>query len=493
MRFRLAAMVITACCALTAVIVMGCQSKPDDKPSPNPTPNPVPGETPNGSTGAAGGFSPYMPDDVHGGVVNAQQYDYDSLSWEQFIALNWPAMAGQRGVPDTTRSLGYGGPVVWETWKDVNEVFLPEGAKPDPWDSPIFRAVRLPSLTAAAEQPGLKLMVIPTKITVAMNQAGIFNGKFSYTGSLIDQNGLYTRYEVRMNKAEFDYIYNNNYYNGAMQSDSVKAGRFHFPPGIDPGSPTSTEVKAAWRVLVTANPAPGQQIDDTSRYYTRRALLVDPETGQTIGPVTVGLVGLHILRLTPHAHNWVWSTFEQVDNLSTKPGGPRPSYNPSDTMTRKGPNGFSNRGPVVSAPVTEPAIAKAVLVWRYYAIGDPRDSDRYVPSINAYFQAKLASVPGPWKYYELIGTQNPRPLSADPDTGRAAPAVTHLNNSTMETYVQATNNCYGCHLAALPLGTTDAKKFGTFTFVLQKAQFPAAAGTRPKGLTKGAAAHGSGY
>ena len=37
----------------------------------------------------------------------------------------------------------------------------------------------------------------------------------------------------------------------------------------------------------------------------------------------MGLVGLHIAHKTQHAPQWIWSTFEQVDNYK----GPDPSFN----------------------------------------------------------------------------------------------------------------------------------------------------------------------
>jgi len=54
----------------------------------------------------------------------------------------------------------------------------------------------------------------------------------------------------------------------------------------------ATEVKASWRVL-----RPG--VDDFSRYYTQTGYYVQPDGTTCEGPVTFGLVGLHILRLTP--------------------------------------------------------------------------------------------------------------------------------------------------------------------------------------------------
>ena len=54
---------------------------------------------------------------------------FDLFAWRVFVALNWPAQ--QDGQPDTTKTLADRTTwKVWEYWKQTNEVFLPNGAKP---------------------------------------------------------------------------------------------------------------------------------------------------------------------------------------------------------------------------------------------------------------------------------------------------------------------------------------------------------------------------
>src|SRR6202034_160551 len=53
--------------------------------------------------------------------------------------------------------------------------------------------------------------------------------------------------------------------------------------------------------------------------YTRSALVLDPQSG-TCSTLTVGLVGLHIVQKTKTRPQWIWSTFEQVDNVPPTPG-----------------------------------------------------------------------------------------------------------------------------------------------------------------------------
>src|ERR687884_641037 len=44
--------------------------------------------------------------------------------WKTFVALNWPALPGSPVQPDPNAKLGGASPVVWETYKSPNEVFL---------------------------------------------------------------------------------------------------------------------------------------------------------------------------------------------------------------------------------------------------------------------------------------------------------------------------------------------------------------------------------
>ena len=50
------------------------------------------------------------------------------------------------------------------------------------------------------------------------------------------------------------------------------------------------------------------------------AHVLDPVTGQC-APTLVGLVGLHIVQKTKSRPQWIWSTFEQVDNVPPAQAG----------------------------------------------------------------------------------------------------------------------------------------------------------------------------
>jgi hypothetical protein len=61
--------------------------------------------------GAPSSLSPEPPLDMPPNASQAQAVTY---AWRQFVALNWPAASGQRGVPDTTKTIGQPGNVVWQ-------------------------------------------------------------------------------------------------------------------------------------------------------------------------------------------------------------------------------------------------------------------------------------------------------------------------------------------------------------------------------------------
>src|SRR3954468_17130989 len=42
---------------------------------------------------------------------------FECMMWQNFIYVNWPALPGPRGVPNTKAKFGAPGATVWETYK----------------------------------------------------------------------------------------------------------------------------------------------------------------------------------------------------------------------------------------------------------------------------------------------------------------------------------------------------------------------------------------
>jgi hypothetical protein len=75
--------------------------------------------------------------------------------------------------------------------------------------------------------------------------------------------------------------------------------------------PNTTELKTSWRILTAK--------DDPSRYYTMQASI----EGIRPKPVTLGLVGFHLVINTKKHPEFVWATFEHVDNAPNCTQQPR--------------------------------------------------------------------------------------------------------------------------------------------------------------------------
>jgi hypothetical protein len=137
---------------------------------------------------------------------------------------------------------------------------------------------------------------------------------------LIEQAGWYVTYDIRLDQAEYTYLQQNGYYDGATQQ-SVESNsgqllpipRTGQEPMFNPPLPAlarygALEVKTAWRVL---DPQKDQAI--IPRYFTQWGYFLQQDGTTCQGPTLFGLIGLHILRLTPTTPaTWVWATFEQA-------------------------------------------------------------------------------------------------------------------------------------------------------------------------------------
>lgn len=254
---------------------------------------------------------------------------FDDYSWRAFISLNWPAKPGIRGVPDQTKKIGdfpdAGAGVVWGTWKADYELCQRGGLEPTEWSS-------FDGFTPCGDLPfqgsGHTLVLGSFSNFRDFNQAA--NGRFG--SPLVAQNRTYVRFQVRLNQVEFDFIREKQLYR-KWRLPAAGGPMLRFPD-------KSVAVKAAWRII-KEDELPAAR----GRYYLVDALVLDPVTN-TCKMQKVGLVGLHIVQKTPLRPQWVWSSFEHIDNV------PEPGATPS-----KGRNfSFNNSsGPQTLDPSTAPS------------------------------------------------------------------------------------------------------------------------------------------
>ncbi|HEY0394106.1 MAG TPA: hypothetical protein VGD01_06380 [Candidatus Elarobacter sp.] len=456
-------------------------------------------DTSSSSTAAApsplaSGTLPPSPWVVPTDVANAgaspgpSQSDWDDLGWRTFIALNWPAAApsksGVSGLPNTQLPIGASSsnkalvPTVWLTYRADSNTMLANAQDPGDWaNNPVALPPSCGALSSPTPvSPGFQPMYLDL-----ITKFGTGNVLEASGPPLIDQNGWYVTYDIRLSMSEYTYIHDTGYYNAATQIKAQPNNFVGFPrtgqePILKPSMPPlaqfgALEVKAAWRVL---DPAKDQAV--IPRYYTQSGYFLQPDGKTCSGPALFGLIGMHILRLTPTTPaTWFWASFEQVDNVTPVPN----SSAPPTLATPGTPNGACTSSYNV-APTSPPSNVPwtsgntPVNVCRVTPI--PAD----VAQSNQTWRGKLSGTV--WANYEMIGTINPAPAGASPypipppPTNNTPVNTDTLANTTMETYFQfAHTSCMTCHAGAAPQGVsqpppTTANQI--FTFVLGDAVTP---------------------
>ena len=401
--------------------------------------------------------SPDRLDDASsGGDAFAALGDF---GWRAFLALNWPAAgdAARRGAPNRATTLGDPGPRVWETFKSAAETF-PVGADGRRIAAASWGSYASPNPCGGDNSEKTIAEFIPF---AEFNQPGFSSD--APANPLVAQNGEYVRYEIRFNALEFSTFVANGWSEGRNLPDVEHPA--HFPVG-------SIAVKAAWRPLNAAD-TPALR----ARYYVARAAIVDVSSSLAAGHVVcarrdVALVGLHIAIKTRTRPQWIWTSFEHVDNVPPAGEGAAREPDAKDAQARYGffdPSRPARLWPPFGAAQTQPidrtnppkrAPAAMQIVRRH--------------PINAALMAKNRdywSHPGVkgtvWERYMLVAAQ--WPTSSDPPgpdndgayfPGQSAPsrdesykstaaAQENLVNTTMESYLQeAPSSCMACHQAA---------------------------------------------
>ena len=342
---------------------------------------------------------------------------FDCYGWQLFVALNWPAKSG--GEADQGRPFGEPGDfsnVVWQSYKNAFEVF--GGSQPTAWGT--NKPLDLQLNSAVIENVFLKADLQ------------------SDHNWLTDQDGEVVRYDIRINRDEFEYIMKNDVWHKAGVLKAVTTG-----PGIilpsqksEYGDVGAMEVKAAWRVIPAARRDYFEQnykVAHARVYYPERRSWEDRD---------VALVGIHIIKKTPHSPQWVWATFEHKDNAPVQgdpgrgrtwnffnPGAPadyKPNYDSPPKSTRL------RNMPVQVVRVKQPS-------------SDDGDTVRINDAVHKMIAARFPR--SVWRNYDLISVQWPRdPDNPKPDpksqkalpSGQPRPRI--LANTTMETYQQTTNS-----------------------------------------------------
>ncbi|MBX8600792.1 hypothetical protein K5D40_00875 [Pseudomonas cichorii] len=384
-------------------------------------------------------------------AAKSGQDPFDLYSWLMFIALNWPVTDGQRGTPDCNKKPGDAGYTVWQSYKNVSEIFPADGSNPGPWNTPLTaRNLGMINISALKN----------TSVLQAVDQA--------VGGWLIDQRGNPTYYDISANEVSYNYIVANDFYNANVVS---KASNISFPNGV-------IEVKSSWRILTPA--------DNASRYLTVHSQVdLFDDQGKPTGAVEdayLGLVGLHIITKVQGYPQWIWSTFEQVDNVPPKKeSGGQWIDNPTSGINYSYFNPHAEPASLNQSPCDwQTQDNKMVCVPKAgTTFQTPNPLNRVTPIalstelINKGFQLNPGLQQSALKYYQLVTTQRPfNPNNPGNPLGQPTPALSA--NVTMESYIQANSSCMACHSMATPVGSPYK---ADFSYMFKFAQ-PAAQGAK---------------
>ncbi|NJL27468.1 MAG: hypothetical protein HC897_06005 [Thermoanaerobaculia bacterium] len=275
-------------------------------------------------------------------------------------------------------------------------------------------------------------------------------------------NNYLTLFEKRLNQDEFNYITQNQLYNAANQAPFAQTQGINLPDGSTAfatyGTVGAIEIKAAWI-----------QLDDPSvwpLFKISKAYVSYPVAGGGQTPpelVTVGLVGLHIIRKTPNAQQFFWSTFEHVNNDPSTTDIQNQTlkawytyYNPACNPQTDYYKCEVNRRPV---PGTDPYDAP-VQVVRTTPLSTSTANNIVALNQSVWSTIAAANPNSVFLNYQLVNTLWPNantsipPGASTPLTdGNAQPPETQqpVANTILETYHQ-TINCLTCHASA-PIAT----------------------------------------
>jgi len=442
--------------------------------------------------------SPIIPCDSRG----TNQTAFNNLAWQQFIALNWAADPNLPGQPNTSvpaSAFGTTGtaPVAWETYKESSEVFRANGQPPLPWNA--SQSVPAPMLAATKGQrkpefpKGIKHLFHASKLTATDSSALQDIAEAGTNGAWLTaqpkMNNYLTLFEKRLNQDEYNYIAQNQLYIANKQANFAMTQGINMPDGSATFSSYGTvgaiEIKAAWI-----------QLDDPSlwpMFKTSTAMVSYPSANGGVTPpvqVTVGLVALHIIRKTPNAQQFMWSTFEHVYNAPSKNELGSPPlpwytyYNPHcDPNTdhyqckqNQPPKSCQGEG----ASCTPDPYSAPVQVVRTTPISSTSTNNVAALNTSVWQTIRAANADSVFLNYQLVNVlwpNNNTPIGAGATvpltSGDAQPPLNQqpVANVVLETYHQNLN-CLSCHVKA-PIAGAQATLAADYSFLYDAATNPA--------------------
>ena len=354
--------------------------------------------------------------------------DFHKWSFQEFLYL--------------TQHAG-GGLARFETMADPKGLFL--ASTPAAYPPP------LPPLpphckTGKPIAQGTGLVLASKGATVDQDFHSIFQA--GTTEILIDQASQVVYATAHVNKDYYDFVVHGTYY--TLAGIKAASSTIDFPVG-------ALETKSTWRVAETDGKT---YIEDASKFYTINAYIQRPKAKQDstkkqaqlescVVDATLALTGLHAVGRVKGHPEFIWSTFEHVDNApdcSATPakGGPWSFYKAGTACTPKSFPTNCNQGkstlPNTPPPYTPTEVCR-VSPWG----NGTAQNENNIQSLNKSVKKQLAS-DSVWQNYQYIG--------AIWTNGKIPPkgtqnGSTKLANTSAETFSQELN-CFGCHTSFPP-------------------------------------------
>jgi hypothetical protein len=364
----------------------------------------------NGSTPAPNNF-----------VAN-NNCDFHQWAWQAFLWLTQPS-----GAAASRRN--------FETFAYPGDLFVGSG-EPPPYPGRTGQMLRL-AVRRVKQDESVALSEI--------SQAG-------KDDVLVDQQSQVVYYAVQINDVYYNFIRGNQYYIPDVLKGAPREQDF---PTDGAGT---IEIKTAWRL---ARVGERVYIDNPAgRFITTDALIapVSIQDGQlvenTANPVqaTVALVGVHVAGTVPNHAEFIWATFEHVDNApdcaSTPVGGGGPTgqpwsfYRPGTACGSGG--GTCNAG---FSPSKTSSLAPTEACRVVPQGGGSTDNVDHIKEINASVHGQLPAT-AIQRNYQLVGslwTSGGLPArSLFHPLGKEQRGSLKLANVTMETFEQ-NHECFTCH------------------------------------------------
>ncbi|MBD2579326.1 hypothetical protein [Oscillatoria sp. FACHB-1406] len=435
-------------------------------------------------------FTSKLPSDL--ATTDDKAENFNPFSWQSFVALNWPTDENGNPIePENQSTIGLypDAPRVWQCYEHPEEVFQQDGQTSTELHKKCEKTIRLALSKEGEEADEREGNDRPKEVKLP----------------LIDQQKNYVVYEIRVNPDEAKQIRDNGWneikklekydtLDQCKEKENKKENCNLFQFSTSDGA-RPIEIKAAWRVFDASTSSL-----EKARYYTTKQTLHIPAkystTGQDIEEeVELGLIGFHIAQKTANK-NWIWSTFEQVDNLEVNVPPISPSLKPTlrnldcnvnnkclpDNTRDKNETYFWRKESPHAVTKEQNGEMKELEPTQVQRL-DHRGPSLSTKKLNEQWRKKFQEINSVLQYYQLIGTEwmfgLPCGLFSNNTNNCAGIPVSQFFNSptnfifspvanvTMETYTEPQNSsCVKCHAGARL--TQDRKRSTDFSFLLDE-------------------------